>query len=92
MQGKVADNSMLANLLPFQRQIVQELIAEDGLCILSAGMGWQRVVKRYLIQTLLLCWSRYVRHALQEICTVRKGALSAGGGPAAAADGAAQGS
>ena len=39
MQGEVADNSMLANLLPFQRQIVQELIAEDGLCILSAGMG-----------------------------------------------------
>ena len=49
MQSEVDDNSMLANLLPFQRQIVQELIAEDGLCILSAGMGWQKVVNRYLI-------------------------------------------
>ena len=48
MQGEMDGNSTLGSLLPFQRQIVQELIAEDGLCILSAGMGWQKVVNRYL--------------------------------------------
>lgn len=37
-------DDMLARLLPFQRRIVEDLIEEDGLCILSAGMGWQKVV------------------------------------------------
>ena len=38
------EEDMLATLLPFHRRIVEELIREDGLCILSAGMGWQKVV------------------------------------------------
>jgi hypothetical protein len=33
-----------STLLPFHRRMVEELISEDGLCILSCGMGWQRVV------------------------------------------------
>jgi hypothetical protein len=38
------EEDMLATLLPFHRRIVEELIKEDGLCILSSGMGWQKVV------------------------------------------------
>ena len=33
----------MARLLPFQKQMVEELLADDGLCIMSAGMGWQTV-------------------------------------------------
>ncbi len=36
----------MARLLPFQRQMVEELLADDGLCIMSAGMGWQTVRAR----------------------------------------------
>lgn len=39
------EEDMLATLLPFHRRIVEELIKEDGLCILSSGMGWQKVVR-----------------------------------------------
>ena len=35
--------AVMARLLPFQRQMVEELLADDGLCIMSAGMGWQTV-------------------------------------------------
>jgi len=38
------EEDMLATLLPFHRRIVEDLIKEDGLCILSSGMGWQKVV------------------------------------------------
>lgn len=41
----LAEEAMLGKLLPFHRRIVEELIEEDGLCILSAGMGWQKVVR-----------------------------------------------
>ena len=34
----------MARLLPFQQQMVEELLADDGLCIMSAGMGWQTVI------------------------------------------------
>ena len=37
------EEGMLGGLLPFHRRIVEELIQEDGLCIMSAGMGWQKV-------------------------------------------------
>ena len=37
----------MARLLPFQRQMVEELLADDGLCIMSAGMGWQTVRDRH---------------------------------------------
>ena len=43
--ASVAEEEMLASLLPFHRRIVEELIEEDGLCVLSAGMGWQKVVR-----------------------------------------------
>lgn len=35
--------AVMAPLLPFQRQMVSELLDEDGLCIMSAGLGWQKV-------------------------------------------------
>lgn len=35
----------MAPLLPFQRQMVSELLDEDGLCVMSAGLGWQKVCK-----------------------------------------------
>jgi hypothetical protein len=36
-------DALMAPLLPFQRQLVSELLDEDGLCIMSAGLGWQKV-------------------------------------------------
>ena len=47
---------MLGSLLPFHKRIVEELISEDGLCIMSAGMGWQKVVS--YLQLLMQCLSR----------------------------------
>ena len=38
-------DEVMAPLLPFQRQLVSELLDEDGLCIMSAGLGWQKVLK-----------------------------------------------
>lgn len=35
--------AVMAPLLPFQRQMVSELLDEDGLCVMSAGLGWQKV-------------------------------------------------
>jgi hypothetical protein len=35
-------------LLGFEQQIVEELLAEDGLCISAAGLGWPRVVPALL--------------------------------------------
>ncbi|KAK9857610.1 hypothetical protein WJX84_003319 [Apatococcus fuscideae] len=35
---------MCADLLPFQRRIIQDMIEEDGLCIMAAGLGWQRIL------------------------------------------------
>lgn len=32
-----------AYLLSYERQLVQEMIEEDALCIMSTGMGWQKV-------------------------------------------------
>lgn len=32
-----------AQLLDYERQIVEDLITEDALCITSSGMGWQKV-------------------------------------------------
>jgi hypothetical protein len=29
--------SIMASLLPFHRRMVEELVAEDGLCVMSAG-------------------------------------------------------
>jgi hypothetical protein len=38
-------DEVMAPLLPFQRQLVSELLDEDGLCIMSAGLGWQKVLE-----------------------------------------------
>ena len=35
-------------LLGYEQQVVQELTDEDGLCIMAAGLGWQRVVASML--------------------------------------------
>lgn len=59
-------------LLPFQRQIVEELLEEDGLCVLSPGMGLPQVVAVLLrLQVSSRGWSACVcvclcsgRHAL----------------------------
>ncbi|KAL3151984.1 hypothetical protein ABBQ32_001106 [Trebouxia sp. C0010 RCD-2024] len=37
-------SAVMTTLLPFQRQMVEELIGEDGMCVMSAGMGWQKAV------------------------------------------------
>ncbi|KAL0051045.1 hypothetical protein WJX82_001096 [Trebouxia sp. C0006] len=37
-------DQVMGSLLPFQRQMVEELIREDGMCVMSAGMGWQKAV------------------------------------------------
>jgi hypothetical protein len=34
--------------LEYEQQIVEELTAEDGLCITAAGLGWHRVVAAML--------------------------------------------
>lgn len=34
--------AFMAPLLPFQRQMVSEMLDEDGLCVMSAGLGWQK--------------------------------------------------
>lgn len=36
-------DALMAQLLPFERQMVEELLAEDGLCVMAAGLSWQRV-------------------------------------------------
>ncbi|KAL6745331.1 ERCC4 protein, partial [Haematococcus lacustris] len=36
--------STMARLLPYEQTLVGELIEEDALCILAAGLGWQRMV------------------------------------------------
>ena len=33
-----------ADLLPFQRDIVKELLAHDGVCVLAEGLGASAVV------------------------------------------------
>ena len=49
MSSEDAEDLLMAHLLPFHRRMVEELINEDGLCILSAGMGWQKVVESHLL-------------------------------------------
>ena len=37
------EDALMAQLLPFERQMVEELLAEDGLCVMAAGLSWQRI-------------------------------------------------
>jgi hypothetical protein len=46
-------DEVMAPLLPFQRQLVSELLDEDGLCIMSAGLGWQKVLEAHVPNTLV---------------------------------------
>jgi hypothetical protein len=39
-----ADDAASVALLPYERQIAEELIAEDGLCVMASGLGWHRIV------------------------------------------------
>ena len=39
----LAEDTAMAQLLPFERQMVEELLDEDGLCVMAAGLSWQRV-------------------------------------------------
>jgi len=32
-----------SQLLDYERQMTEDLISEDALCITSSGMGWQKV-------------------------------------------------
>ncbi len=34
-----------SKLLPYQRQMVQQLIREDGLSIMAPGLGWHQVLR-----------------------------------------------
>jgi hypothetical protein len=35
-------------LLGYEQQIVQEMVEQDALCVMGAGLGWQRVVAAML--------------------------------------------
>ncbi len=35
--------SAMTALLPFHREMLQQLLDEDGLCVMSAGLGWEKV-------------------------------------------------
>lgn len=37
-----------APLLQYERQIIDDLIDQDALCILASGMGWHRVVSVFI--------------------------------------------
>lgn len=55
-QWEATLESVMAPLLPFYREMVQELVEQDGLCVMSAGLGWQKA--RHLQQyAALLCLS-----------------------------------
>ena len=36
-------------LLDYERQMVEGLVEEDGLCIMSAGMGWQKAGRSIVV-------------------------------------------
>lgn len=54
----------MARLLPFQRQMVEELLADDGLCIMSAGMGWQTVRGLHFVASPTACCALHVPRLL----------------------------
>jgi ERCC4-related helicase len=35
-------------LLVYEQQIVQEMVEQDALCIMGAGLGWHRVIAAML--------------------------------------------
>lgn len=35
-------------LLGYEQQIVQEMLEQDALCIMAAGLGWHRVIAAML--------------------------------------------
>lgn len=37
-----------AHLLPWEHHLVRELIEEDALCVLAAGLGWQRIAAVFI--------------------------------------------
>lgn len=37
------EDAAMSQLLPFERQMVEELLADDGLCVMAAGLSWHRV-------------------------------------------------
>ena len=41
----------MSPLLPFQRQALTDLIAEDALCIMAKGLG----IRRVLVELLRIC-------------------------------------
>ena len=52
LAGMEAD-VIMAKLLPFQRQMVAELIEDDGLCVTAPGLGWTRVLAVLLYLQIL---------------------------------------
>ena len=45
---EATEESVMAPLLPFHREMVQQLLDDDGLCVMSAGLGWQKVIEKDL--------------------------------------------
>lgn len=85
-----SDEIMLASLLPFQQRIARELIEEDGLCILSAGMGWQKIVS---FSSFALKWRKQVPFPPPPACIASRQQLQspfAGGSARATATGTTQ--
>jgi hypothetical protein len=35
--------SVMAPLLPFHREMLQQMLEADGLCVMSSGLGWHKV-------------------------------------------------
>ena len=52
LAGMEAD-VIMAKLLPFQRQMVAELIEDDGLCVTAPGLGWTRILAVLLYLQIL---------------------------------------
>lgn len=44
----MTEDRSMTSLLQYERQVVEEFLDSDGLCILAAGLAWQRIVAAIL--------------------------------------------
>ena len=49
------EDALMAQLLPFEQQMVEELLAEDGLCVMAVGLSWQRIAAVLLLLQFARC-------------------------------------
>ena len=48
MGSGIEDGAPNYQLLGYEQQILQELLEQDALCIMAAGLGWHRVIASML--------------------------------------------